>query len=283
MSEISETCAPLTCEIIPNVISLPESAAGLSRYDSRLGPIIARYGLEAVLANLSASQAKEAGLLTSGISGPHSTGLSRSAGLQSSLESRLRARMAGSGSPLFALIWKHWDMPAGEPICALRASGRRTSDSGSTGWPTPKVSAGDYQYGKDKKKILNLSGAAQLTGWATPTSRDHKDGASTLENTPINSLLGRQVSLASWATPQARDHFPAHSESYVAAKKAEGHGMANLNDQASGLISNGSPAPTEKRGQLNPEFSLWLMGFPTAWASCGARVTRSSRNSRRRS
>jgi DNA (cytosine-5)-methyltransferase 1 len=29
--------------------------------------------------------------------------------------------------------------------------------------------------------------------WMTPTARDHKDGATTLANTPVNGLLGRQV------------------------------------------------------------------------------------------
>jgi hypothetical protein len=81
--------------------------------------------------------------------------------------------------------------------------------------------------------------------WATPTTRDHKDGASTLENTPINGLLGRQVSLAS-----------------------------------SGVISTGSPALTEKRGQLNPAHSRWLMGYPAAWDACAPTGMRSSRKSR---
>ena len=31
-------------------------------------------------------------------------------------------------------------------------------------------------------------------------------------------------------TPQSRDHFPAHSPEYIQEKKAQGHGMANLND-----------------------------------------------------
>ena len=42
---------------------------------------------------------------------------------------------------------------------------------------------------------------------------------------------------------------------------------------------------TEKSApsQLNPRFSLWLMGYPTGWASCAERVTPSSRKSRQKS
>jgi hypothetical protein len=35
--------------------------------------------------------------------------------------------------------------------------------------------------------------------------------------------------------------------------------------------------------RLNPSFSLWLMGFPAEWASCGERATRWYRKLRRRS
>jgi hypothetical protein len=52
-------------------------------------------------------------------------------------------------------------------------------------------------------------------------------------------------------TPQARDHFPAHRPEYIAEKKAQGHGMSNLNDSIG--------------GQLNPVFVEWLMGFPLGW------------------
>lgn len=43
-----------------------------------------------------------------------------------------------------------------------------------------------------------------------------------------------------WPTPQARDHFPPHTDEYIAEKKAQGHGMANLNDVA---LLAGWPTP----------------------------------------
>lgn len=53
---------------------------------------------------------------TSGTSGPRCSGSSESAALQSSLESRLTALMAGLGSPLYDLIWKVQPMPSGGGI-----------------------------------------------------------------------------------------------------------------------------------------------------------------------
>ncbi len=55
--------------------------------------------------------------------------------------------------------------------------------------------------------------------------------------------------LLNWAAPQARDHFPAHSPERIAAMKALGHGMRNLNDEA----ANGrSPSDLSKRGGSQP-------------------------------
>ena len=49
--------------------------------------------------------------------------------------------------------------------------------------------------------------------------------------------------LLGWPTPQARDHFPAHTPEYIAAKKAQGHGMQNLNDH---VQLSGWPTPTTR-------------------------------------
>src|SRR5574337_1458089 len=102
----------------PNAISLPASDCGHTPCGSPAGPTLALVGPDPALANLSASQAKAAGLLMSGIFGPLSFISLRSVNLQSSLESKLRARLAGRGSPLFVATWKPQDMPLGPPICA---------------------------------------------------------------------------------------------------------------------------------------------------------------------
>ena len=87
--------------------------------------------------NLSARQAREQGLLTSAISGPHGHGSSASAALQSSLVSRLQAALQSSGSTMYRLTWKQWDMPSGRRLSRLAASAHRTSDNELGSWPTP--------------------------------------------------------------------------------------------------------------------------------------------------
>ncbi len=72
-------------------------------------------------------------------------------------------------------------------------------------------------------------------------------------NVALYALLGRTVWLAGWATPQARDHFPAHTEAYIAEKKAQGHGMQNVNDQ---VQLAGWPTPVAKDDGKSPEAHL---------------------------
>lgn len=73
-------------------------------------------------------------------------------------------------------------------------------------------------------------------------------------NSDFNRKAVEQAeTLLNWAAPQARDHFPAHSPERIAAMKALGHGMRNLNDEAanwrspSDLSKRGGSQPAEKR------------------------------------
>ena len=124
----------------PNAISSQASEDGRSPSNSQDGQRTNLSGPDPALANLSARQAKAAGLLTSGTCGPRSiTSSAASAHLQSCLESRLRARLPLPGATLYEMTWSFRDTPLGLRICALRASAHHTSDSDCGGWPTPSA------------------------------------------------------------------------------------------------------------------------------------------------
>ena len=222
----------MTCEAMRSATSSRESVSGATHCGALAGPTPDLFGQGAALASLSARQAKALGLLTSGTYGRTSTGLSNSAALQSSLASRLQARTASLGSTLYRLTWKDRVTPAGQSIPALRASARRTSDSDCTGWVTP--SARDWK---------------DTPGMAT----ERPDGRSRLDQLP------RQAALAGWPTPVARDSFPAHSPEYIAAKKAQGHGMANLNDTVQ-LAGWPTPSASDTRKYSAKAVSDFLAG-----------------------
>jgi hypothetical protein len=132
----------LTLWDLPSATSLPESVSGPMPSAKLAGPTTDQSGQEVVLANLSARQAKEKGLLTSGTYGRRSSILYSPVVLMSSLASKLAARTDLLGSTLFRLTWKTRVTPLGLRICALRASVLPMYASDSTLWltvpgPTP--------------------------------------------------------------------------------------------------------------------------------------------------
>lgn len=102
-----------------SAISSPESADGASPLDSPASLTIIRSGQDHAPASLTPMQALALGMTTREPFGGLSAGSSSSAALQSSLESRLRARLGVDGSPEYVLTWKHWDMQwGGADLCS---------------------------------------------------------------------------------------------------------------------------------------------------------------------
>ena len=201
----------------PNVTSSPELADGHTPCTSPDGQPIGPSGPPACPANPTARPGSKKPKTMKGTSGRSSTSWSKSADLQSALESRLRARLDVNGSPEYVLTWKRQAIGSGLPICALLAWARRTFDSGFTGWPTPAAQEFEPQ---DLERLqqrrqecqqrtgnngfgLTLGQAVPLwlAGWVSPTAQDHSRGDKPPRPQDTGVPLSQQVVLAGWPSP----------------------------------------------------------------------------------
>jgi hypothetical protein len=94
---------------------------------------------------------------------------------------------------------------------------------------------------------MNLDDMACLAGWPTPMSADNRDRGGWFDPAiQRRAKIGKSIELSMLA-------------------------------EAVGQPPSGFPAPTEKRGALNPALSRWLMGYPAEWDACADTATPSSR------
>lgn len=97
-------------------------------------------------------------------------------------------------------------MRSGPPICALRASVRRTSGSGCIGWPTATVSdavAGARSANAKRGPAPGLQTAAQMAGWPTPDT-NQRGGSQDPEKRKAGGhsvTLQDAVRMAGWPAP----------------------------------------------------------------------------------
>lgn len=161
---------------------------------------------------------------------------------------------------------------------------RRHHPSVVAGWPTPSATAsesvpvpvpGTTTDGRrpDGTKATVSVGyiVRQLTGWATPTNRDTRDDRATPEflarrmERPNGKNLSLEAILTGWETPQTN----WASKGYRSAQWREGKEMLSPTEAL--VIGDRTESPTDLMaayGVLATEFSLWLMGYPSAWDRC---------------
>jgi hypothetical protein len=189
--------------------------------------------------------------------------------------------------------WKEMTTPEGRVIPKLAASAVRTLDndfSGSlNGYPTPNTKpeapngslTRENGQKRDRKTTQCLGEVAEmLTGWVTPSARDHKDtpGMATTATNPDGSIrqrtdqLPRQAALVNgWNTPRATDGSKgSRTPEGVQKELARKGNIDDLPSQAilSGATTESSPAETEKPGVLDPQLPCWLQGYPVDWLMC---------------
>jgi hypothetical protein len=175
------------------------------------------------------------------------------------------------------------------------------------GWPTPTQDdssnatreSGDYQsltraslgtIPPSSPAPTENGGGCLVDGWKTPAAQDpgitlerlvDKDGnpwtpgqraydkdTGRLAQTGLTQMVG---CLAGWQTPQHGDAKGTYFSRYDENGLRDGRSN-QLQGQV--LLAKDIKNPKESPLRLNPHFSLWLMGYPTAWGICGMKVSK---------
>lgn len=251
---------------------------------------------------------------TKGTYGPSGSASSPSLVLQQFTESRLLMQLPKAGWTASMMTWKRKATPSGRLYCQLAVSAPRTAGTDCGLWVSP--TAQDHSRGvapsrlQDKGIPLTQQVGNIMALWQTPVADDSVEREKGKFNSRGEPKLSAQAlwptatsncstgagtqgrdggmnlqTAAMWATPSSRDwkDSPGMSKEGINPDGSQRTRMDQLPRQIPLETSNGSPAPTEKRGQLNPEFVSWLMGIPNEFHSSMLSGMQSCPKSRRNS
>ena len=158
-------------------------------------------------------------------------------------------------------------------------SGQATRGNGCSSWLTPRnAMAKNENLGAATNRVQrgeyrgNLE--EDIASWATPTSRDHKDGDCREANVEVNGLLGRQVLQTPKAGPPSSSDTPNSPRQWPTATVPNEHCVGRLDEWGG---KNPWRGTKEGKKKLNPLFVEWLMGFPIGWTDLEPVETQSSR------
>lgn len=128
-------------------------------------------------------------------------------------------------------------------------------------WPTPDAVSGEHS-GRKTSSEGQVHLPEMANNWATPTSRDHKDGSNPSELCPTKSLLGRQAPRSGISGPKSSSDGPSLRRRWSSPTCGD-TGEKQTPNSRQGLIREVREPGDNLR--LNPSFVEWLMGFPVGW------------------
>ena len=197
--------------------------------------------------------------------------------------------MASLGSTMFSITWKARHTPSGRLIPAQRARAVPTSASGSIGqlgWPT--TAARDWKSGAASQETLDgnarpLTEIAALCavhpgscveGLASNGVVLKGSGTDYFAASAIPGFIDLATTLAGWNTARATDGSnggPNQANGALSADVAlcgwdqpTAHGQEPIGY----LLGPNGWEIVPASGQLNAEFSLWLIGVPDEFSRC---------------
>ena len=238
-------------------------------------------GQGAVRASPSLPPGNRKGKRTNGTCGQCGSSLSVGPDRQLCLENKCQPLYTMVGGTMWPMIWKEKVTPRGRKLGQLAVSVRPIDVTDCGLWPT--ITAADAIKGGSVSPRLGAMGLSETAGlWSTPNTMDHltdrspqamdRQFSTTRKGRTAPANLREQVNPAMWPTPREFMHKDAKTD----------RGKGNLGEIVNGM-GNGSTAPTENKGSLNPQFVCWLIGLPIVWENCGDMVTPLSRKSQQSS